>query len=273
MLGEAMRTGWVADPLALAVLGAVVVVIRGRRVGGQQAAGTARGDGWLLAGGAVATLALVSPVAGLSAELLSAHMVQHLLLLVVAAPLVAAGDPGPAALAALPPRLRRGAVVAWQAMPGSVRRPGGAVVAGGVATAAAVWVWHAPGLYGAAVDHWWLHLAEHASFLVPATVLWAGVVRRRARHRRRLLLTTLTAAGLVIQGGVLSAILTFAPEPLYAVYDATGRWGMSGLEDQQLAGMLLWAVGGPAFALAGVLALVQGLDAADDLVPTPPRAP
>jgi putative membrane protein len=261
---------WVLDPLALAVAGAAAVVAGHRR------AATGRGsiahrrlrDRWLLAGAAVAVLSLVSPVAGLAGGLASAHMVQHLLLLVVAAPLIALGDPGPALLAALPAPARRRAVAGWRRCPRGLRRPGAGVAVGAAGSAVSLWLWHVPALYAGAVTSSVVHLAEHASFLVPAVVFWGAVVRRRTRHRQVFLVTVLASAALVMQGGVLAALLVFTPHPMYPVYDATSTWGLTALEDQRLAGTFLWAVGGPVHALVAVVAVVRGLAASEDLAPS-----
>lgn len=253
---------WVADPLAVAVVAAAFGLVRARRSGG----GTRTRDRWLLAGAGVVAVALVSPVAGLSGELLSAHMLQHVLLLFVAAPAIALGDPGPAVLAALPAPRRAGLVAAWRRLPTGVRRPGSAIVAGAAASATVLWLWHAPALYDAAVRVPALHVAEHATLLLPAVVFWGAVLRERTRHRQVFLVTVLASAVLVMQGGVLAAILVFASEPLFEVHDATSHWGPTALEDQRLAGTLLWVVGGPAYALAAVTAVVRGLRASEDRV-------
>lgn len=257
---------WVADPLAVALLLGAAGVVRARR----RAGGAPRRvrDAWLVAGAAVAALALVSPVAGLSGDLVAAHMVQHLVLLFVAAPAIALGDPGPAVLAAAPARGRRLVVAWWRRSPAVLRRPGGGIALGAAASAVALWVWHAPAAYDAAVRSPVVHLGEHATLLVPAVVFWGGVARRRTRHRQVLLVTVLASAMLVMQGGVLAAILVFTPEPLYLAYDATARWGLTALEDQRLAGMLLWVVGGPVYALAAVTAVVRGLADAEAHAPS-----
>lgn len=257
---------WVADPLALAALAGAAGLVRARRrAGGVADPGR---DRWLLAGALIAALALVSPVAGLSGDLLAAHMVQHVLLLFVAAPVLALGDPGPAVLAALPRRRRR-VLSAWRRAPALLHRPGGGVAAAAVASAAALWLWHAPPLYDAAVRLPVLHVLEHTTLLVPAVALWGAVVRRRTRHRQLFLVTVLASALLVMQGGVLAAILVFVPEPLYAVHD-TAPWGLGALEDQRLAGVLLWVVGGPAYALVAVIAMVRGLHATERWAPSVP---
>lgn len=257
---------WVLDPLALAVVGVVAAILHARhRSGGGRLAAR---DGWLVAGAAVLVLALVSPVAGLAGEWLAAHMIQHLLLVVVAPPLIAAGDPGPAVLTALPGRARTWVVSRWRSLPPAARRPGIAVVAGGLGSAVALWVWHLPSAHTLAVEQPFVHLLEHLTLFVPAVVFWGAVVRRRSRHRQLVLAIVLTSAGLVMAGGVLGALLTFAPEQIYPVYAAGGA-AASGLTDQQLAGALLWVAGGPAYAAAAAVAIVRAVGASEDLAGVP----
>lgn len=261
----AASTDWTVDPLALSVVAAVLAVVHARRRRAPRGGWRGR-DTWLLGAGVVAVLALVSPIAALNATLVSAHMVQHVLLLFVVAPMVAAGDPGPTVLHLLPPRARRTVVAGWHGMPHVVRGPGGALALAAVASAAALWAWHTPALYRAAVRSPALHVVEHLTLLVPAVVFWGAVVRRRSRHRHLLVVTVLASVGLVLAGGVLGAVLTFAPQPLYVDLLAPSPL-LSPLEDQQLAGSLLWVVGGPAYALAAVTAVLRALRATDDLAP------
>lgn len=259
-----LTDAWVADPLAVGVVGLLVLLLRARGVGRRR---WRRRDRWLVAGAAVLVLAVVSPVAGLSGELFTAHMAQHLLLTVVAAPMLAAGDPGPAALAASPPRVRGRLVAAWSRLPDSLRSPGAGVVAGAVSHAVVFWVWHLPVLYSAAIDRPALHLLEHVTLVGTAVVFWGATVRRRGRHRQLLAVTVLASAALVLQSGVLAALLTFSTTHWYPVYDMTSIWGLTGLADQRLAGTVLWVSGAPAYAVAAVAAVIRGLEASGDLQP------
>lgn len=263
---------WVLDPLALAVSAAAAALVHGRRRELREARQDGHGrDGWLLLGATVLVLALVSPVGALSGDLLSVHMVQHLLLVVVAAPLVAAGDPGPAILRTLPAGERPRMVAAWRRSPRWMRRPGGGTVVGGLGLAVALWAWHLPALHELAVQSWPVHVVEHTTLLVAAVTFWAGVVRRRARPRQVLLPVLLTSVVVVVAGGTVGALLTFAGTELYGAYRPE-VWDVAALSDQRIAGLLLWVTGGPAFALAAAAAVVRGIGADEDLASSPPRA-
>ncbi len=207
------------------------------------------------AGGLVALVtALVSPLDALAGELASAHMAQHLLLVQVAAPLLAWSAPSASAVRGLPAGLRRGLVRAtWRLGLGPrrlqrLRLPVGWLLA----HVAALWLWHAGRLYDAAVANHTLHLAEHASFLLTAYLLWSAVLGS-ARHRVSPGAGILAVFLLTLQGVVLSVLLTFAREPWYESFrDTTATWGLDPLADQRLAGVIMWIPGGVINAAVGV---------------------
>lgn len=191
-------------------------------------------------------VALVSPLDALAGSLFSAHMVQHLLLVMVAAPLLVLGDPMTAMLWGLTPAARRGLGSWWRrrrALRGAwrvVSSPGGAWVLHVVA----LWIWHVPSLYDAAVADEAVHVLEHVTFLVTALLFWW--VPFRAHGRRIGAATALFYLfGAVLQGTILGALLALARHPLYAAHFGTTRaWGLTRLEDQQLAGLLMWVPAG-----------------------------
>ena len=249
---------WEADWSAImAMLGIGALYLRGelqrRRQTGQARPGrvAAFATGW-----AVALLALVSPVAGLSGELLWVHMIQHLLLIIVAAPLLALGAPqaairravGPGARGALSRGIRRI----------SLRRTTWApptIVIAAATHAASFWVWHAPGLYDLAVENAAVHLLEHAFFLGSGVWFWMAVVAATRRGRRQHGLATLCLGGLIAQGGVLGALLTFTSQSVYDVYD--GARGFTALQDQELAGAIMWVPPGFVYATVGIALFIR----------------
>jgi putative membrane protein len=184
---------------------------------------------------AVLAVALVMPH-----ESLTAHMVQHVLLLVVAAPLLAAGAPLPTLLFALPAGRREPALALWRA---AVRSHGRSWVvwagAALVAQSVAMLAWHTPALYGAAVRHEALHVLQHASYLTTATVFWWAVGLGSARRHGAAVPVLFVAA---LPGTLLGAGLTLASAPWYREYPS--------LADQQLAGVVMWGFAGLAYVLA-----------------------
>ena len=256
-----------------ALLGFALLWARGRRALGARAAGLP-GRPWAVVAGLVVTAAaLLSPLDGLAALLLSAHMVQHLLLMLVAAPLLAAGAPGVTLLLALPHRWRR-RLARWRraALVAATLRLARSPVPVWAAHVAALWLWHLPGPYQAAAAGAPLHALEHASFLGTAWLLWRLVLGPAGQRRQapgvRLVLLFVTAMPMTLLG----ALLAFAPVPLYAGQSAAAAsFGLSALQDQQLAGVLM-AV--PAdFAFLGVLSAILlrwfGRDPAPSTVPRP----
>lgn len=196
----------------------------------------------------VLAIALVMPHGSLTA-----HMVQHVLLLVVAAPLLAMGGPLPTMLWALPERRREWALGLWRAcLLGHARKWALWVGAALVAQIVVMLAWHAPSLYEAAVGHGVVHVLQHASYVVTATVFWWAVgVGSTGRHGAAVPVLFVAA----LPGTVLGAGLTLAGSPWYDAYPS--------LSDQQLAGVVMWGFAGLAYVLAaaGVFGLwLKGLE-------------
>jgi putative membrane protein len=206
------------------------------------------------AGCAAIVAALVSPVDAMSAELSSAHMVQHELLMIVAAPLLVAALPAVAMLCALPARTRMAVVRAlhrrwlvrlWTAMTAP------AVV--WLLHAVALWAWHIPRLYEWALRNEAVHAAEHASFFGTAALFWWGIAGGRYGQRRYGAAVVYVFAT-ALHTGLLGAALTVSPSVWYSFYEATTpAWGLTPLEDQQIAGLIMWVPAGLVFTAVGLL--------------------
>lgn len=205
----------------------------------------------------VLALALASPLDALSGALVSAHMVQHVLLVLVAAPLLAVGAPAAAVLAATPRRVRSllGRASRHPAI-ASVTRALRWPVLVWLLHASALWVWHSAALYEAALRHPLLHVLEHAIFLGTALLFW-NLVLGAGRRRIAGLAAVLLVFTMALQSVFLSALITFAPTPWYPSYGTSATaWGLSPLTDQQLAGLIMWIPAGLIYAgfALGVLA-------------------
>jgi len=252
-------TAWSRDPLVwLALLMVTGLYLRGTRALWSRAGtghGLRRRQVVACAGGILTlAVALLSPLDALGSALLSAHMAQHLLLIAVAAPLLVLGQPTLALLWALPERRRRRLGRWWRQMT-VLRSVWAALTLPLVAWllhTAALWAWHAPPLYQAALDRPALHGVEHLSFLGTAVLFWWTVLAVSSPNESRRTgygLGALSIFALTLQSGLLGALMTFAPSPWYPAY--TGRtvpWGLAPLEDQQLAGILMWVPGGMIYA-------------------------
>ena len=257
-LGASALWKWTWDPLAVPLLmfSATVYAIGLRRLWGR--AGIGGGiTRWQAASFGIGLLslavALLSPLAWLSEILFSVHMTQHEILMLVAAPLVVIGKPLLVALWVLPVRGRertaavvRGPAVstAWRTMTGPC--------AAFVIHAVALWIWHIPALYEAAVASRDVHLVQHGCFLLSATLFWWGMTHGRygrAGYGVAVLYVFLTA----VHSSVLGALLTVAPDVWYPVYARSGAaWNVDALQDQQLAGLLMWVPSSIIFIVLGL---------------------
>jgi putative membrane protein len=191
--------------------------------------------GWLALAGA-----LVSPLHELAEKSLSAHMLQHEILMVIAAPLLAFGRPQHVLLSLLP-RRGRGVAANW------IKTMAISMPVAWTLHAIAIWAWHLPVLYEAAATQPLLHAAQHASFLGTALFFWCAVLERRRDYGAAALYTFATS----VHTGVLGALMFLTPLPWYRTYGI----GRGAIEDQQLAGLIMWIPGGALLAFAAICLL------------------
>jgi cytochrome c oxidase assembly factor CtaG len=205
-------------------------------------------------------LAVGSPLDALAGRLLQAHMTQHMLLMMVAPPLLWLGAPVAPMLLGVPRRIRR-AVAAGLAAP-SMRRITSLIAhpaVGWTSFAVAFWVWHTPWLYELALrsDAW--HHVEHACLFTTAMMFWRPVILAwpaRSPWPRWTMIPYLLLADL--QNTVLAAILTLSDRVIYPAYAA--RLGtIAALGDQSVAGVIMWVPGSLVFLVAAVWVAVEML--------------
>ena len=215
--------------------------------------GIRRWQAWCAAAGwLVLVAALISPLDALGSVVFSGHMAQHELLMAVAAPLLVLGRPLLAVLWSLPVGWRR--LAGRWAAAGPVRRSWRVLTWPSVAWvmhAVAIWGWHAPRLYDAAVARESVHALQHASFLGTAVLFWWALIYGHAARRRygAAVLYLFTTA---VHTTALGAVLALASRPLYPVYASTALWALTPLEDQQLAGLIMWVPAGVAYLIAAL---------------------
>lgn len=211
---------WNFDPVVLAAIAAAAVLLwRGAKTRAQMRMGA----------GAVglALLLFVSPFCALSSALFSARVTHHVLLAAVLAPLL---------VLALPGRRTRwpGSLALWTGM-----------------QAIAFWLWHAPGLYAEALSSDLVYWLMQLTITGTALGFWAAVRRTSGLSAIAALLVS------TVQMGLLGALITFAGVPLYEPHFLTTEpWGFSPLEDQQMAGLIMWAPSAGLY-LAAALFLTQ----------------
>lgn len=251
---------WNSQPWLVALLAASAVLYalgvrnlwrkagRGR---GIRAAHVARfALGWI-----ALAAALLSPLDAAAAESFALHMIQHELLMVVAAPLMVLARPLEAWTWALPPGMRR-ALAAFARAPGVARlwRRLTEPVGAWCVHAVALWVWHLPAFFDAALAHESVHIAQHTCFLASALIFWWSALARRTRPAEAAAMASLFTT--MLHTSVLGALLTFAPSAWYGGYAAAGDTALTPLEDQQLGGLIMWVPAGMAYIAAG-LAIVS----------------
>jgi putative membrane protein len=269
---------WNPDPLVLVpVLTLVLLYVVGiarlwSRAGAGRGVPVWRALGYA-AGLAALSAALVSPLDAAAEASFALHMAQHMLLVVVAAPLIVLGNFGVVALTALPSRLRVPLGRSFAAAP--LRRVRAWLFAVPLATAVhglVVWLWHAPRLYEAALADPLIHYLEHLTMFGTAVVFWWSALRVRRRGMPgygagvgALFLT-------MLHTGLLGILITLAPAPLYPSYAAATPWlGLAPLEDQQLAGIVMLIPGGLAYLGGGLALLAAWLAAAEARTPAAGR--
>ncbi|MBN8247739.1 MAG: cytochrome c oxidase assembly protein [Verrucomicrobia bacterium] len=211
-----------------------------------------------------------SPLDAWAAFLLSAHMVQHLLLVLVAAPLLLLGAPFLPLLRGLPRPVARDALAPFLNAP-ELRRLGHRMthpVTGWLALTGGMVVWHVPAAFDAALRSPFWHGVEHATFFLGALLFWWPVVRPFPSRPVWPLWTVplyLLAADLV--NSALAAVLTFSERVLYPTYAAAPRlFGSTALGDQSLAGILMWVPGSMVFLIPAVLTAIRWLSPEASLV-------
>jgi putative membrane protein len=204
--------------------------------------------GWLFL-----TTALASPLHTLGQRLFTAHMIEHEILMAIAAPLLVAARPGAAIVWALPMTARealakllrsRGVAGAWSYLAAPLMVT--------VLHGTAIWVWHVPSLYNAALASEGVHWLQHFSFFATALLFWWPLLRGIDRERvpgTAVLCLFLTS----LHTGLLGVLLTLARHPWYPTQSsAAGDWGLTALEDQQLGGLVMWVPAGAIYAVAAL---------------------
>jgi putative membrane protein len=210
---------------------------------------------WLFCAGlATIGIALLSPIEAYEGALFSVHMVQHMLLELLAAPLLLAGAPITVALRAASPSVRRRMLAVLQSrVVHAISFP----VVAWVLFAAVNWGWHFSVLYDQALENALLHHLQHATFLGAALLFWWPAIGAdpspwRLPHPVRILYLFLAMP----QNSFLGVALMSASTVLYSHYVTNQRdWGISPLDDQALGGVLMWVVGDVAF-LVGMMVVV-----------------
>jgi putative membrane protein len=251
---------WVAACLAISAI-AYVIGLRNlwRRAGVGH--GVGRGQAAMFAAGWISLVAaLGGPVEEWSGTSFAAHMLQHELMMLAAAPLLAASRPLGVFAWTLPAHARRRlrAVTSprwlrayWQFLTAPLWAT--------VLSIAVLWVWHVPALFDLATVHRGWHALQHASFFVTAlAVWWALRAGGSSAHKVGQSVACLFVAMVVT--GALGGLLAFSPAPWYPAYvHHAAPFGWTPLEDQQMGGLIMWIPGGTLYMMVALMRMRDAL--------------
>ncbi len=223
-------------------------------------------------------LALLSPIDALGQQLFFMHMVQHLLLIMIAPPLLLIANPMPFMLWGLPTGLRhRVGGLFSQALhrESGFRRWLRTLTQPGIIWM--VWVialigWHDPGMYNAALQYEWVHNAEHHTFFIASMLLWWHLTGAGPRvHKQFGLLGRIGLVISVVPPNMLTGVvLAFAEQGYYSYYENVPRlWGFDVLTDQQLGGVIMWVPGSMMYILAALILIGRYLSQEESKPPLP----
>lgn len=207
-------------------------------------------------------IALVSPLDLLGEQLAWVHMTQHMILMTVAAPLMVIGAPGVVALWGLPPEQQRafGRCRRWLDRRGVPWRLAWNPLLILLLYTLATWLWHVPALYQAALRGPAMHDLQHLTFFAAAWLFWRVVLDPFSRFRLRGVVAVIYLFAATMQATLLGVFMTVAPSAWYADYiGRTELWGLTPLEDQQLAGLIMWMPACAAYVAAAVVLLAVAI--------------
>jgi len=224
--------------------------------------------GWRLAsylgGLAVLGLALMSAIDALGGQLFFMHMIQHLLVVMIAPPLLLLANPLPFTIWGIPggQRLGRQLLAPDSGFRSALRQATRPAVVW-LAFVVVLWGWHDPGLYSAAQGAYWIHDLEHVTFFGTAMLLWWHVTGASPRIHGRF--PPLARVGYLLASAganmIPGVVIALAGVPLYPYYEAAPRaWGLSVMQDQVLSGIIMWIPGTMMYVLAALIVIVRMLN-------------
>ena len=261
-----LASAWSYDPQLLVPLGLALLMYVAGLTRYWHRAGFGRGmppaaAAAFAAGLLVLSLAFVWPLDVLGQWSLGAHMAQHMLLLAVAAPLLLLGRPGVVWLKAMPALWVRPAT--WPLRAVKRRIGSGALIGPTTAMllqAAVMWGWHVPAAMHVALTNDFVHYAMHTSFLGAGLLFWWTLLRSLRDKAAGFGGGAIALVGTMVQMGLLGALLTFSPMPRYPWYfGRSAALGLTPLEDQQLAGLIMWIPGGLPYLIGTLLLMTVWL--------------
>jgi putative membrane protein len=259
--GHVGNPGWTLDPLLTVPLAVslAIYLVGWRRLADRAA--TAVKPAKFLAGWLVLTLALTSPLHEAGERSFTMHMIEHELIMLVATLLLASSKSGGVVAWGLPRPLRQRLGGRWKAPLQALWRRLTEPVTATAIQAIVMWGWHAPPLFDRALDSFGWHIAQHASFFLSSLLFWWAMLNPRARAGGGYGVSAACLFATSMIGGALGALMSLSQSPWYADYAAMGMTGigLDPVDDQRLAGLIMWIPGGLVHGVAALMMFYKWL--------------
>ncbi|MBV8908186.1 MAG: cytochrome c oxidase assembly protein [Sphingomonas sp.] len=257
--GHGQEPGWTLDPLLTVplALSLLIYLVGWSRLA--KRATTPVRPGLFLSGWAVLTLSLTSPLHEAGERSFTMHMIEHELIMLVATLLLAASSAGGVLAWGLPRPLRQGLGGSWKSPLQSLWRRLTEPVTATIVQGVVMWVWHAPPLFDRALDSFAWHVTQHACFFLSSLLFWWSMIHPRRGSGYGVSAACLFVTSLI--GGALGALMSLSSSPWYADYAAMGMTGigLDPVDDQRLAGLIMWIPGGAFHGIATIILVYKWL--------------
>jgi len=256
--------GWTLDPLLTVPLAlALLIYLVGWMRLSKRASVPVR-PALFLWGWAILSLSLTSPLHEAGERSFTMHMIEHELIMLVASLLLAVSGAGGVLAWGLPRALRQSLAGGWKSPLQRLWRRLTEPVTATVIQGVVMWAWHAPPLFDRALDSFAWHIAQHSCFFFSSLLFWWAMLHPRGRGSGYgVSAACLFATSLI--GGALGALMSFSSSPWYADYAAMGMTGigLDPVNDQRLAGLIMWIPGGLVHGIAALALCYKWLKAAE----------
>lgn len=262
--GHEHRLDWTLDPLLTVPLGlALLVYVVGWVRLSKRAFAPVR-PALFLSGWTVLALSLTSPLHEAGEQSFTMHMIEHELIMLVATLLLASSNSGGVFAWGLPRPLRLSLAGSWKSPLQAMWRRFTEPVTATAVQAAVMWAWHAPLLFDRALDSFGWHIAQHGCFFLSSFLFWWAMLNPRERDSGYgVSAACLFATSLI--GGALGALMSLSSSPWYSKYAAMGMTGigLDPVDDQRLAGLIMWIPGGLVHGVAALALAYKWLKASE----------
>jgi cytochrome c oxidase assembly factor CtaG len=262
---HAEALGWTLDPLLTIPLALALAIYLAGWWRLSRRASTRVHSGLFIGGWAVLALSLTSPLHEAGERSFTMHMIEHELIMLVSALLLASSNAGAVLAWGLPRPLRLALGGSWKSPLQRLWKRLTEPVTATAIQAVVMWAWHAPPLFDRALDSFGWHIAQHACFLLSSLLFWWAMLHPRDRRSGYgVSAACLFATSLI--GGALGALMSFSASPWYAQYAAMGMTGigLDPVDDQRLAGLIMWIPGGLVHGVAALILAYKWLKASED---------